>query len=98
MLGCPKNPDAPDITFKGKPFITDSRTASIVRKENGKLIKISASSPAFDNRIVWTLDEYQKHLEELNALSWQCEKWKPGTRFTIEESFVPLEGEYDGDF
>lgn len=72
VASCEKHPDAPDLNVKLRPYATDSRTQSIVRKNE----RISCSDPKFDGRQVYTDEEVQALMNRLTELSYQCEKWK----------------------
>jgi len=74
---CQKNPDAPDLSFKGEAYATDAGSASIVRiLSTGELDIIPASDTRFNDRVCFTTKEYSDHLADLAELSWLCEKWR----------------------
>lgn len=67
---------APDTSFRGKPFVTDSQTVSILRREGDDLVQIACESPEFDNRMCYTIDEIVQHLKDLETIKTMCAKWK----------------------
>lgn len=75
------NPSAPGLSFRAKLYVTDSKSASILRKDQaapGGVDVIPATSSRFDDRVCITIDEYKRHLQDLVDLSYQCKDW--GTR------------------
>jgi hypothetical protein len=70
--------------FKGKPYITDSFSQSIVHEEkDGSIDQIRCQDPRFDNRVVFTLAEYGANLKRLQEIYNLCAVWKPEAKIRL---------------
>lgn len=77
------DPNAPGLKFRGKVYATDARRGSIMRAQDGKVDEILATDPRFDGRVVFTVQEYKQHLQDLADLSYQCVQWREYVKPTV---------------
>lgn len=66
----------PKLHWKAEPYISDSQTQSIVRKNGDSIDQVMCSSAEFDGRACYKIEELKSLKRELSRIYLQCEKWK----------------------
>ncbi len=56
--------------------------------DDGRLNQIMTNDPRFDNRVVFTLEEYERHLQDIEAAVQLCERWKPTTKRVLVDPYL----------
>lgn len=75
-LGASSCGSAPELKWSAKPYVGDSVTQSIVRKNGNQIETISCDQKEFNTRVCYDIDEVLALQQEVYRIVNLCEQWK----------------------
>lgn len=85
---CASDPNAPEFKWNPKIYVGDSRSQSIVRKNQ----QIKCSDPEFDEMVAVHKSEIRKAKEAAFDVINQCESWK--SNYSVQDAVTETEATF----